>query len=188
LKHATGPKAPKQVALEAVPPGLRCTATLKVMGTDLEVSAVLYVEGVTFGPETLSLELRLSEVALRLLDPDSDTPLAALVKSGALDLSKPGNLVAFMPKRPAALVDAADDRLVVDLAKLPKLARSRSFRHLTELVSPLVSVSRVSTDDEEHLDLWLSGFPQGWRSAVEALRGAVSQLIANPPGRDFRIN
>ena len=94
--QAKGRKAPKDVEIAAVPPGVRVAASVDAMGTPLRASAVIYVERVSLNEEELRLELRLDEVSLKLLDESADTPIAALLKSGALDLSKPGNLAAFM--------------------------------------------------------------------------------------------
>ncbi len=58
-----------------------------------------------------------------MLDETSESPVAALLRSGALDLSKPGNLAAYMPKRPAMLVAAKDDRVTLDLMRHPKFAK-----------------------------------------------------------------
>ena len=59
----------------------------------------------------MRIGMRLSDVKLALLG-ESDAPVATLIKSGALDLSKPGNLVKFLPKRPPAIVEAEGDRIV----------------------------------------------------------------------------
>ena len=76
------------------------------MGTPLRVSGVIYIERVEFSSETFQIELRLSDLSLKVLDDRVDTPIAALIRSGAPDLSRPGNLASFMPKRPAVLIEA----------------------------------------------------------------------------------
>ena len=59
--------------------------------------------------ERVRAKIVLSELGLTLLDASSSTPVAGLLKSGALDLSKPGNLVKMLPKRPDAIVETSDD-------------------------------------------------------------------------------
>ena len=59
----------------------------------------------------MRIGIKLSDVKLALLG-ESDAPVATLIKCGALDLSKPGNLVKFLPKRPPAIVEADGDRIV----------------------------------------------------------------------------
>src|SRR5512143_1690231 len=115
--QAKGKKAPKDIELGSAPPALRLSATVNAMGTELRAGGQLRIDEVEISADSIRVGLRIHEVRLKVLD-DSETPVATLVKSGALDLSKPGNLVKFIPKRPAAIVDAHDDRIVVDLMKV----------------------------------------------------------------------
>ena len=167
-----GKKAPKDVEIAAAPPGVRLGATIDLMGTPVRASGVMYVERVTAGPEELKLELRLSDVALKVLDDKSESPVAALLRSGALDLSKPGNLAAYMPKRPAMLVDAKDDRIVLDLMRHPKLAKDARLRRAVGLVVPLVTVSAIETDPS-HLDVALRAFPDGVAEVLNGIKRAL---------------
>jgi hypothetical protein len=164
-----GKRAPRDVELGAAPPGIRAAATVDLMGTSVRASAVLYVDAVHLTPDELRLELRLADVALVLLDATADSPVAALIKSGALDLSKPGNLVNFMPKRPAMLVEAKDDRIVLDLKRHPKLTQNGRAERLVGLVTPIVNVRAVESD-REHLDIVLKVFPQGLATALATIR------------------
>ena len=147
-------------------------ATLDLMSTPIRASATIYVDRVNLGPEQLRFGLRLADVKLTLLDDRSETPVAALIKSGALDLSKPGNLAAFMPKRPAVLVEAEDDRIVLDLKKHPKLAANGKIERVMRLLSPLVTVKSIETDDA-HVDVALQAFPEGAAQAFAAIRTAL---------------
>ena len=165
-----GKKAPKDVQIDAVPPGVRVSASLDLMGTPVRASAVVYVERVRANEQELCLEIRLAEVSLKVTDENSTTPIAALLKSGALDLSKPGNLAAYMPKRPPILVDAKDDRIVIDLMKHPKFASSQNAQRLVRLLAPLVTVSSIETDPA-HLDVALQPFPHGVAEVIARVRG-----------------
>ena len=75
--------------IDSVPPGLRLSGNLDAMNTPIRGSAIIYVERVVFNDEELTVALRLEEVMLKL-NGESDSPVAALIKSGALDLSNPG--------------------------------------------------------------------------------------------------
>lgn len=167
-----GEKAPKNVLIEAVPPGIRFAADIDAVGTPVRASAIAYVEKVVLNAEELRFEVRLSEVSLKLLDEGAETPVAALLKSGALDLSKPGNLAAYMPKRPSVLVEAAEDRIAIDLMKHPKLAGSRRVGKVLGLVTQVVSIGGIQTD-WEHLDVLLRAFPEGLGEVLFALRRAL---------------
>jgi hypothetical protein len=165
-------KAPKDVEIDAVPPGVRLAATLDLMGTEVRASGVVYIERVQLDPSQLRFELRLAEVTLKVTDRSAETPIAALLKSGALDLSNPGNLVAYMPKLPPILVAAKGDRITLDLMKHPKFARSKNAQRLVRALAPFVTVSGIAADPE-HVDVALRPFPEGVREALSAVRRAI---------------
>jgi hypothetical protein len=167
--RAGGKKAPKDLVLEAVPPGLRVGATISLMGTDVHAKASVFIERVSITPDELRFEIRLADVSLKVADDAPESPLAALLRSGALDLSKPGNLAAYMPKRPALLVEAKDDRVVIDLMRHPKIARNPRAIRAVGLLAPLLTVAGIESDSE-HLDVTLRAFPEGLREAVGGLR------------------
>jgi hypothetical protein len=170
--QAKGKRAPKNVRLEAVPPGIRASADVELAGTGVRASATVFIERVSVNSDEARFEIRLADVKLDLLDPAAETPVATLLKSGALDLSKPGNLAAFMPKRPAMLVEAENDRIVLDLMKHPKLAANGKATRLLGIVTPLVTVRGIETDPE-HLDVQLRPFPAGVAEAVAAIRAVL---------------
>lgn len=155
-----GDGIPKDVEIESAAPGIRVTATVEEMSTLLRGSAILVVQSVRFSERELRVEVRLEEVSVRLLDDQSRTPLAALIRSGALDLSRTANLVAHLPTRPAVLVEAIDNRLILDFMQIPMLARNERLRRVVGVMSTLLSVERVETD-ESHLDVALKALPQG---------------------------
>lgn len=161
-----GKKAPKDIALSTSPPALELGATVDAMGTTLRAQAAIKIDEVEISPDSIRVGVRLSAVKLTLLS-ESDSPVATLVKSGALDLSKPGNLVSVLPKKPAAIVDAKDDRIVVDLMKVPKIATNRRLRKFLAVVTPLVSVRAIETD-ADHLYVTLRATPSGLRQVIDA--------------------
>jgi hypothetical protein len=163
-----GKKAPKDVVIESVPPGIRVAASVDAMGTQLRVSLIVYIEELSVTPDEIRIGLRVAEMSLKVLG-DSDSPLAGLIKSGALDLSKPGNLVAFMPKRPAALIDAKDDRVALDLMKIPAIADNAKVRRALRVATPIVGVRAITTKDD-HLDVHLKANLAGVSAAIAAAR------------------
>lgn len=168
--RSTGRRLPTDVIVEAVPPGIRLGATLELMGAKLRASSLVFIESVRLSPEELRFELRFKEAEIDLLD-ESSSPLAALIRSGALDLTKLGNLIAVMPRRPAYLVEAKGERVVVDLKRLPALSTERA-ELLLRLITPIVTVTEIGTDSE-HLDVKLALFEAGVRAAIEAFRDAL---------------
>jgi len=167
---AGGKKAPKDVVLEPAPPGLRAQLTVDAMGTPLRVSVVVTVDEVRVGTEKIEIVIRVSDLSLKVLDDAATSPVAALIKSGALDLSKPGNLVGFMPKRPAMLVDAKDDKVTIDLLKMPKIAENPRVRKILAVVTPVLEVRSIRTRDD-HLDMHLRASLSGVPEALTAARG-----------------
>jgi hypothetical protein len=167
--RASGKKGPKDLVLEAVPPGLRVGATVNLMGTPVRADVTIFIERVSITPEELRFEIRLANVSLKVAEDAPESPIAALLRSGALDLSKPGNLAAYMPKRPALLVEAKDDRVVIDLMRHPKFAKNPRAIRAVALLAPLLTVAGIESDSE-HLDVTLRAFPDGLRQAVGGIR------------------
>lgn len=163
-----GRKLPKDIELSTSPPDLRFAATIDVMGTPLRATTSVKVDDVTIRADAVRIGIRLSNMKLDLLQ-DSDSPVATLIKSGALDLSKPANLVSFAPKRPEALVEAEGDRIVLDLMKVPKLAASSAFRKALTVIAPLVGVRNVEAD-ADHVYVALRATPRGLLQAINAIR------------------
>ncbi len=166
-----GPKAPKDVVIEAAPPGIRLALTVDAMGTPLRAALVVHIEEIDISLEQIRFGLRIEGLSLQVLG-DSNSPIAGLIKSGALDLSKPGNLAAFMPKRPAALVDAKDDRVAIDLMKVPKIAQNPKVKQILSVLTPIVGLRAIRTRDE-HLDVHLKANITGLPAAIAAARSAV---------------
>jgi len=164
-----GKNAPTDVEIVAVPPGIRVGLTLNVMKTTLRAALTLFIERVRLSPDELTFELRVRDVALFVIG-NSDSPVATLVRSGALDLSKPGKLVGHLPKRPAFIVEADGDRLVIDLMRDERIAKR--VRPYVKYVTPLVTVNAVETNSD-HLGVQLSCLPDGLGMVVSTLRGTA---------------
>ncbi len=165
---AGGKKMPKDIEIESAPPGLRIAMTVDAVGTTLRVSLVVYIEEIRVTADEIRVGTRISDLTLKVLD-GFQTPVAALVQSGALDLSKPGNLVAFIPKRPPMIVDAKDDRIVIDVLKVPKLADNKRIRKALSVTTPVLSVRAIKSKDD-HLDVHLGASLGGLPDAVAAAR------------------
>ena len=163
-----GAKAPKDVEISSAPPALRFSAVVDAMGTPVRASAAIKIDEVTITESALRIGVRLREVKLALVG-ESESPVATLIKSGALDLSKPGNLVKYIPKRPPAVVEAEGDRVVVDLMKVPKLASDKRIRRALSVISPVLGIRAIETD-RDHLYVKLRATPAGLPEAIGKLR------------------
>lgn len=166
LEKASRGRLPSDMHLEAVPPGLRVSATANVMGTELFVSAVLTVEHVLLGVDSLRLSLRVRDLVVR---PPADSPLVSMLSM--MDLSKPGDLLAFLPMKPPIILSAQGDLFVLDLLKLPKLARNLLARRVVAALSEVLAVKELATEDDL-LVLGLRAIPLGFMAALGHLREA----------------
>jgi hypothetical protein len=164
-------KAPRDIDIGSAPPALRLSLSIDAMGTPVRASAAIKVDEIELSPHALRIGIRLSDVKLALLG-ESETPVATLIKSGALDLSKPGNLVKFLPKRPPAIVEADGDRIVIDLMKVPAIADNGRLRKALAIVTPVMAVRAIETD-RDHVYLALRAIPRGLPRAVAALRALL---------------
>src|SRR5262249_58887803 len=97
------------------------------------------------GHDELQVVIRVANLSLKAIGPP-DSPMANLFK--AMDLSKPAALLNFLPHRSPAIVEAKDDRFVLDLLKVPKIASNPVVRRLLEIVTPVLSIGDVRTEGD----------------------------------------
>lgn len=164
--------------IDSVPPGLRLAANLDLMNTPVRAGAIVFVERVVFNDEELTVALRLEEVSLKL-NGESESPIAALIKSGALDLTNPGNLVNFMPNRSPVLAEANGNRIVLDLMRDPNVGKNPLVRRAVSLLTSFVTLHGVETDTK-HLDIAFRALPTGLGGAVRSVR---NNLVLPSMGR-----
>jgi hypothetical protein len=163
-------KAPKDIEIGSSPPALRLSLSVDAMGTPLRASFAIKIDEIDLSPQAMRVGIKLSDVSLKLLG-ESESPVATLIKSGALDLSKPGNLVKFLPKRPPAIVEAENDRIVLDLMRVPAVANNMGLRRMLEIITPMLNIRAIETD-RDHLYVALKASPRGLPAAIAAIRGA----------------
>ena len=164
--------------IDSVPPGIRLAANLDLMNTPIRAGAIIYVERIVFNDEELTVALRLEEVDLKL-NGESESPIAALIKSGALDLSNPGTLVNFMPNRSPVLAEANGNRIVLDLMRDPNIGKNPLVRRAVSVLTSFVTLHGVETDTK-HVDIAFRALPTGLGGAVRSLR---NNLVLPSMGR-----
>jgi hypothetical protein len=166
-KLVHGKRAPKELTLGTAPPALSLSMLAEVMGNGLRASADVAIDELRLSPEELRIVLRLSHVKLNAVNPES--PMAQMVK--ALDTSKPASLLNFMPKKPAAIVEAVNDRITLDLMRVEKLAHNPVFKRVLNVLSPVLGDAgavEISTD-QDHLVVAFKPRFGGVASAVRAI-------------------
>jgi hypothetical protein len=168
IREFSGPDGPKDVVLEARDTGIYLEASVTVMKTPIRATTTLLFEHLDVGPEAIIVDLRLQGLKLRVLDPNAGTPIAALIQSGSLDTSRPGDLLSFIPKKPPLILEARGDRFRLDLMKLPALSRDRAQK-LVRALAPLLNIRSVRTG-EDHVDIAIVPLPSGPGAAVDGLK------------------
>ncbi len=165
-------KAPQDVTITPRPPAIGIGATIDLMGTTVRAGASIRIDQIEISDAAAKVTLRLSDVTMKVLG-ESFTPVAGLIKSGALDLSKPGNLAKFMPKRPAVLVEAHDDIIVIDLMQNPKFAQNDRVRAILGTLTPVTQVAGLTTEND-FLIIQLRVSPFGIPRALNAARALAA--------------
>ncbi len=165
-KQAVDSGKVKALQIDAKPPGLHITLEVEQMQTPIRASFVLYIDRVELSDAQALVALRVEEVNLEVTGP-AETPVAALIKSGALDLSNPGTLAGYLPGRSPVLVEAEGSRLVLDFMQEPKLGNNRYVRQALGLLSSVVKIHAIESDSG-HFDVVLRAFPRGMGEVVRA--------------------
>jgi hypothetical protein len=163
-----GRQVPDDLVLEVRSPGLFVQASVELMQTPLLASGTLIVDRVEASVDSLLVDVRIVGLDLKVTDPNVATPVAALLRSGSLDVSRPGDLLSYMPKKPPFILEAKGDRLTLDLLALPALARDPA-RKIVLAVAALLSIEGIATEDE-HVDIELKALPRGAMGAIAELR------------------
>lgn len=163
-----GKRMPKDIELATAPPALRLSATIDAMGTTLRAAGAIKVDHVEIATDTLRVGVRLNDLKLTVIG-ESDSPVATLVNSGALDLSRPGNLLKHLPKKPPVIVEADGDRVVIDLMRVPSIAQNPMVQKVLAILTPVVGIRGIETD-RDHIYVNVRATPRGLRQAFEALR------------------
>ncbi|MDY0003225.1 MAG: hypothetical protein RBU30_18135 [Polyangia bacterium] len=168
--------AVKSLRISFRDPGIHFVADVDLMETPVRAHALVFIERVVLSEEELTLAIRVEEVKLELTG-ESKTPVAALIKSGALDLSRPGTLAGYLPHRPPVLVEAEGSRLVIDLMRDPKLGKNPTVRRGVGLITSFLTVHGIETGGQ-HLDVVFRAFPRGYLAAGDSVkRHLVTPLL-----------
>lgn len=165
IRELGGKKTPRNLVIEARSPGIFVSASLELMKTEVQASTTILIEEVDLRQDALLLVVRLTDVRLSVPESSAATPIAALLRAGALDLSRPGDLVSYLPSRPPVLVEAKGDRFQLDLLRLPSLSKDKA-RKIVAALTPLVGIATVR-GTEDHIDIELDPLPRGAKDAFE---------------------
>jgi hypothetical protein len=164
----SGDKSPKDVTVIAQSPALGLGATANIMGTELRVDAALLIDAIDATNEAVKVTFRVRDLRASVLN-NLQGNLAKLLASGALNLSKPASLLNFVPKRPPAILEAKEDRFVIDLLRFPQLAENPAFQKALRAVTPILAIGDIRTEGDLLL-IGLRANPRGLKESLQALR------------------
>lgn len=159
--------------LDVETPGLRFGATVDRMNTKMRINATLFVQDIDVDDRQIRMDLRIEGLKIDILSHEK-TQLSALIKSGALDLSRPGDLIAELPGMPPTLVAAEGTKISLDLMRSDRFGDPK-LREIVGLLSALVTVKDVRTEKSDHVDVSFRALPRGPRTAGRAVRDVVVQ-------------
>ncbi len=160
--------AVEDMQIDSAPPGLRVGASVSLMKTPIRAAATVFIERVVFNAEELTVSLRMEDVSLKL-NGEAETPVAALIQSGALDLSNPGTLAGYLPGRSPVIAEARGNRIVLDLMRDPKIGNNPLVRKAVGVMTSLVTLHGIETDPD-HVDVSLRALPGGISGAARAFK------------------
>jgi hypothetical protein len=160
-------KGPTRIELFEADPALGLSLAVDLYGTELAIAAKITVESLENADSQLRLTLRIRDLEVKA---PPASPAAMMVQS--LDLSRPGSLMTMMPARHAALVDATDDRFVLDLLKIPALGNNLRLRRVLAALS-FVRVTHVRADGDL-IAIGVDVSPLGIPAAIGRARHATT--------------
>lgn len=157
--------------IDAAPPGIRVSAGLDLMETPLRAGAIAFIDRIVFNEDELTVALRLEDISLKL-NGNADTPVAALIKSKALDLSNPGTLIGYLPSKSPVIANATENRIILDLMRDPRVGENPLVRATVAVLTSFVTLKNVESDDE-HLEIAFRALPGGFGGVAQSVRQHV---------------
>lgn len=170
--------------LETVSPGLRVRGDAVALGAPIDFSVRIDADGVHVRGERRTIRLRLSEVELST-DDDAPGPLAETIRNGMIDTANPATLIGNMMTLPDMIVSAQGSDIVIDLMRIPAIARDDMLRAAAAAATSYLGVTGIGTSDDA-IDLKLGLLPGGLKeAALSTARAALTPVVRYlwPEGR-----
>jgi len=173
-----------EIDIAEAPPGLRVRGQAHALGAPIAFSTRIEAKGVDVQGERRTVRIRLSEVALAT-DDDAPGPLADAIRNGMIDTANPATLIGNMISLPDMIVEAEGQDIVVDLMKVPVIARDETLRAAVAAATSYLCVTGIQVADDSIL-LKIGVFPGGPKeAALSTARAALTPLVRYlwPEGR-----
>lgn len=156
----------EKVALEisAASPGLHLEGDAHALGAPISFSARVDADGVHVDGTSRTVRVRLSDVILSTTD-DAPGPLADAIRGGMIDTKNPATLIGNMISVPEMIVSAAGQDVLIDLMKVPAIARDARLQAAMAAATSYLCVTGIEFSDDA-LQLQLGLFPGGAKEAA----------------------
>jgi hypothetical protein len=172
------------ITLEAASPGLRIRGEAHALGAPISFAARVDADGVHVEGEERTIRITLSEVKLSTTD-GAPGPLAEAIRDGMIDTQNPATLVGNMISLPDFIVEAEGRTVVIDLMRIPALAKDEVVRATVAAATSYLCVKSIRVN-EDSIDLRLGLLPGGPReAALSTARAALTPAVRYlwPSGR-----
>jgi len=179
---ALGSKVELQV--RTLDPGLGVAGSAKALGAPIRFSARVDAEGIQVDGEARTVTFRVTEVELAT-DDDAPGPLADAIRNNMIDTVNPASLMSNMMPLPPMVTRAEGQEIVIDLMKLPRIAKDETLRAALAAASSYLSVTDIDFD-QDAIELRLGILPGGPKEAVlSTARAALTPVVRYlwPEGR-----
>lgn len=160
-----------RLSVAAATPGLVVSGEAHALGAPIEFSVRIEVGGVEVKGGQRAVRCRLTDVRLHT-DDDAPGPLADAIRNGLIDTTEPGTLVGNMMTLPDMIVEAQGRDVVIDLMRIPAIARDDVTRAAVATATSLLGVTAVHVEDDA-IQLRLGVLPGGPKEAALSTARAV---------------
>jgi hypothetical protein len=177
IRSRLGPMFEKvSLTIEAESPGLRLEGEAHALGAPIHFAARIDAEGVRVEGEQRTVRIRLSEVSLSTTD-DAPGPLADAIRTGMIDTEHPATLIGNMVSLPDMVVAAEGQDLVLDLMKVPAIARDEMRKAALAAATSYLGVTGIRACDDA-IELQLGLLPGGVKeAALSTARAALTPTV-----------
>jgi len=164
------------ITLEAASPGLRVRGEAHALGAPISFAARIDADGVQVEGEKRTIRITLSEVELSTTD-GAPGPLAEAIRDGMIDTQNPATLVGNMISLPDFIVEAEGRTVVIDLMRIPALAKDDVVRATVAAATSYLCVKSIRVN-EDSIDLRLGLLPGGPKeAALSTARAALAPAV-----------
>lgn|GEM_PF-2395867 len=167
-----------EVSLEIEPasPGLRVRGRAHALGAPIAFAARIDADGIHVQGDRRTVRIRLSEVELSTNE-SAPGPLADAIRNGLIDTHNPATLIGNMTSLPEMVIEAKGQDVLIDLMRLPRIARDEMLRATLAAATSYLCVREIRVVDDA-IELRLALLPGGPKeAALSTARAALTPAV-----------